>query len=169
MSAAADPELLQLPPNGWVPNNRLPVLLYRSILPSGSSDPTAKLEEMLRRNGWPPQWRNGIYPFHHFHSTAHEILGVASGEGRVTLGGENAATVTLRAGDVAVLPAGTGHCAVKLSSDFLVIGAYPPGQNWDLCRTAIPARALEAMRLLPFPATDPVHGAKGPLSRLWIG
>jgi uncharacterized protein YjlB len=166
MSANADPEVLPLRPNGWVPNNRLPVLLYRGILPARAADPAAQLEHMLRRNGWPPHWRNGIYPFHHFHSTAHEILGVASGEGRVMLGGENAAVVTLRAGDVAVLPAGTGHCALELSRDFLVIGAYPPGQDWDLCRAAIPPPALEAMKKLPFPASDPVLGAQGPLRRL---
>jgi uncharacterized protein YjlB len=73
----------------------------------------------------------------------------------------------VQAGDVALLAAGTGHCELSRSNDFLVIGAYPPDQQWEICRAAPDAQVVERMRTLPFPASDPVHGAAGPLLRHW--
>jgi uncharacterized protein YjlB len=166
--AGGEPQVLRLKSNGWVPNNeKLPVLLYRSAISVANSDPASAFEALFTKNGWPPQWRDGVYDFHHYHSTAHEVLGFARGYARIVLGGEKGHELQIQAGDVAVLPAGTGHCKIEASSDFLVVGAYPPDQNWDICRSALSIEALKRMLNLPFPHSDPLRGAGGALTTLW--
>jgi uncharacterized protein YjlB len=160
------PQQLHLKPNGWMPNNTLPVLLYRNALPA-TGDLATTMERLFTANGWPPQWRNGVYTFHHYHSTAHEVLGFAAGHADLVLGGEGGTPVTVHAGDIAVLPAGTGHCRITASDDFLVIGAYPPDEHWDICRTAATPEVFARMRSVSFPASDPVTGATGALPKLW--
>jgi uncharacterized protein YjlB len=161
------PDVVTLQSNGWVPNNsRLPVLLYRRALePVG--DLAAGFEALFRKNAWPPQWRNGIYTYHHYHSTSHEVLGVAAGAARVILGGPDGTEIDLAMGDAVVLPAGTGHCLKSESTDFLVVGAYPPGKMFDICRGAPSLEISARIAALDIPASDPIFGPDGPLCRLW--
>ena len=154
--------------DGTVPNNPLPLVVYRGVL-AESGDRAAACEAMFARNGWPGAWRNGIYGHHHYHSTAHEVLGIAAGNARVRLGGDGGKTVELRAGDVVVIPAGVAHKREAASSDLLVIGSYPRGQHPDICQ-ADPAthdRALAAIAAVPLPAADPVSGRPDPLLEYW--
>ena len=163
----AQVERLQLSRNGWMPNNeRLPVLLYRHVFAPGA-DAAGRMEDTFAHNQWPAQWRNGVYRFHHYHSTAHEVLGFAGGTARILLGGENGHEITVAAGDVAVLPTGIGHCLLECDTEFLVVGAYPPEQHWDICRAAPGPASTERMRTLPFPQSDPVSGASGELLLAW--
>src|SRR5437660_1190135 len=151
--------------DGTVPNNpALPLVLYRGALRE-SGDRASACERMFDRNGWPDAWRNGIYAHHHYHSTAHEVLGIAAGSARVRLGGENGKTVELRAGDVVVIPAGVAHKRESASPDLLVIGSYPRGQSPDICRAERAGHddAAERIPRVPLPAEDPVTGGAGPL------
>ncbi len=160
-------ERLELRPNNWVPNSRLPVVFIRAALDGATDD--AAIHELYHTNGWGGAWTWTVYDFHHYHSTAHEALAVASGEAWLMLGGPDGREVTLRAGDLAVLPAGTGHRRLAASPDFAVCGAYPPEQEADLLKATEQnwPGAEARCAAVPLPPTDPFYGAKGPLLRLW--
>src|SRR5262245_12284974 len=111
--------------DGRVPNNRLPVIVYRGAIAPDADDPARSFEATFAQHRWSNSWRNGIYGYHHYHSTAHEVLGIARGHARVRLGGESGRDFDLAAGDVVVLPAGTGHKRLSASRDLEVVGAYP--------------------------------------------
>jgi hypothetical protein len=112
-----------------------------------------------------------MFSFHHFHSTAHEALGIVSGHAAVVLGGPCGRRFEVRAGDLLLLPAGTGHCNAGSSGELLVVGAYPDGMEWDI-RRGDPAEHDEVLAnidAVPLPQSDPVHGPDGPLRQLWRG
>jgi uncharacterized protein YjlB len=160
--------------DGAVPNNpALPALVYKAALDPATRDLASAIEKQFADNGWGrDQWRDGIYPFVHYHAMIHEALGIARGRARVQLGGHNGETLEFAAGDIAVLPAGTGHQRLIGSEDFLVIGAYPPEGTYNLCRGDNPAerdKALGTIPKVPVPASDPVFGQDGPLPKLWRG
>jgi uncharacterized protein YjlB len=156
--------------DGAIPNNpTLPFLLYQGALDLPRDDPAAACEAVFEVNGWSGSWRNGIYPFPHFHSTAHEVLGICRGEARVRFGGAAGIVLMVRPGDVVVIPAGIGHQNLGASTDLLVVGAYPEGQRWDLCygRPEERPRVLRNIARVPLPSTDPVYGPSGPLLEHW--
>lgn len=168
-----EPEAVVLADDAIVPNSALPLLVYRAAFASDAApglarDPDAILQRFAGC-GWTGGWVNGIYPFHHYHSTSHEVLGLAAGSAVVQFGGPAGPKLRVAAGDVVVIPAGAGHCRLSDDAGLVVVGAYPDGCDWDL-RRATPADraiALPNIARVPLPETDPVYGRAGPLLRIW--
>jgi uncharacterized protein YjlB len=165
------PELHRFEDDGKTPNNRrLPLLHYRNVLSDRAGlDLAAVCEDLFAVHGWNDSGRNGIYPFLHFHTRAHEVLGIARGEARVQFGGNKGKTLTAEAGDVVVLPAGTGQCRISGSDDLLVVGAYPSGSEYDQCRPGEVDLEEARARIdkVPLPSEDLVYGRDGPLLAAW--
>jgi uncharacterized protein YjlB len=163
-----DPETFLFADDGTFPNSRLPLLLYRSAISPAEATPEA-LEQLFAGNDWPPQWRSGIYSFHHYHSTSHETLGIAGGSARLMLGGPEGRELSVGVGDVIVIPAGVAHRRLEASDDFLVVGAYPPAMEWDLLKgePGNRPRADRNIDAVPMPECDPVRGRSGGLLKAW--
>ncbi|OPB00864.1 cupin [Pseudomonas fluorescens] len=164
------PTSLMFEPNHPVPNNSdLPVLVYTQVLSPQLVDLATRFEEMFTTQGWPPKWRSRVYDYHHYHTEGHEVLGIATGHAQLMLGGLNGHVLEVRAGDVLLLPVGTGHRNISASENFLVVGAYPPGQHADICREAPSQAQLARIKQLPFPDQSPVKGDDETYRGLWIG
>jgi uncharacterized protein YjlB len=169
VSEKIEPVPIVFEDDGLVPNNPMPFLVYKGAVSLDRGDPEATIEGLFGANGWGAMWRNGVYDFLHYHATVHEVLGIARGHARVRFGGDRGRELDISAGDVAILPAGTGHQCLSASPDFSVVGAYPPGPPMDLQRPT-PENHANALKTIPrvaIPATDPVMGKDGPLVRLW--
>jgi uncharacterized protein YjlB len=166
---ATSPMTLRFVDDGRIPNHPYyPVLLYRGALEQ-TDDLAAAFEALFEANQWPPAWRDTVYPYHHYHSGAHEAFGIACGQARLQLGGEQGEVVDIAAGDALVLPAGTGHCRLSASVDFLAVGAYPRGSVIDMQRLvggALPGLRA-AISAVARPVADPIGGEHGALMTLW--
>ncbi len=151
--------------DGLVPNNvDWPLRIYRAAFAAAqaASGPGAEnvIEAHFAANGWSGAWVNGIYDFHHYHASSHEVLGLARGFADVQFGGASGPVVRVAASDAVFIPAGVGHCRVGGSGDLTVVGAYPGGMAYDT-RRATPAERLASLPLIsrvPRPRFDPVTG-----------
>lgn len=156
--------------DGVFPNNpALPLVLYRNPLEQTTADLATIFETLFTRHQWPAAWRNGIFSFHHYHSRAHEVLGIYQGEAEVQLGGDNGLVVTIERGDVVVIPAGVAHKKLHSSRDFAVVGAYPVRQQPDTCygKSGERPTADNNIAQVALPAADPVLGERGPIIEHW--
>lgn len=156
--------------DGFIPNHpRWPLVVYRDAVSLPQEfDPAAVFEDLFDHHGWGDSWRNGVFDYPHYHSRIHEVLGIARGSANVRFGGERGRTLAVKAGDVAVLPAGTGHQCLGASGDFLVVGAYPPFGAYDVCtKPEDHAAALQSVPEVQAPNEDPLYGSDGPLLQLW--
>jgi uncharacterized protein YjlB len=157
--------------DGLTPNNpHFPLIHYRGVVKLDAAfDPAAIFEVLFDSHGWRDGWRDGIYDFLHWHSRTHEVLGIARGTAVARFGGARGRDIALKAGDVIVQPAGTGHQRIHASRDLLVVGAYPGGSEYDQLHSnkADHDRALRDIARTRAPRTDPVYGAEGPLKKLW--
>ncbi|MGI8485055.1 MAG: hypothetical protein ACR2OU_12425 [Thermomicrobiales bacterium] len=156
--------------NGSFPNNStLPVIYYRQAVFCDRENPSQSMEDRFEANGWGYSWRNGIFPYQHYHSTAHEVLGIAAGSARIQLGGEGGIEIEMQAGDAIVIPAGVALKNLESSQDLIAVGSYPPGQLWDVNTGEDDERARTEANIanLPLPVTDPLFGPNGPLMSAW--
>ncbi|GAB2772955.1 hypothetical protein GCM10027275_14890 [Rhabdobacter roseus] len=164
-----EPELLLFPDDGTIPNSKYPLLLYRQAFAAQGTRSAEWLEDTFAAHHWTNSWRWGVYPFHHYHSNTHEVLGVFSGSALLQLGGEQGPSVQVQAGDVIVIPAGVGHKCLRHSDEFTVVGAYPDGLSPDL-KKGQPGDRPEAdqnLAQVPMPTTDPLYGAEAGLRKIW--
>lgn len=167
------PEIIHLTfrESGAFPNNpRLPLVVYRRAFrePPGE-ELAAEIERTVKGHAWSPAWRWGVHPFPHYHSTAHELLGVYSGAATLRFGHDAGLALVVQPGDVVVIPAGVTHENLDSSPAFNVVGAYPRGQSADLMRGANGERPGADARIaeVPLPILDPLLGSAGPLIDLW--
>ncbi|MVN21752.1 cupin domain-containing protein [Mucilaginibacter sp. HMF7410] len=155
--------------DGIIPNSQYPLLHYQKAFTATGPAGASWLEQHFAQYKWTNSWRNGVYPFHHYHSTSHEVLGIYNGSALLHLGGERGQKVKVEAGDIIVIPAGVGHKNLGSSTDFGVVGAYPDGRSWDVMRGQPGERpkADERIAALPVPDFDPFLGKAGGLVGLW--
>ena len=107
--------------------------------------------------------RNGIYDSCISTLGTHEVLGIARGHAVAQFGGEQGQAIDLKAGDVVVLPAGTGHRRRSASPDLLVVGAYPAAANsisGGRARSPMPTPCGRSPAV-GLPAKDPIYGDAG--------
>ena len=167
--AEADVQCVALEDDGIIPNSRLPLLVYAGAIRFPGRDAASTVESIFNVNQWRAAWRYGVFSYHHYHSTAHETLGVYRGTATLQFGGDRGVTIEVHPGDVVVIPAGVAHKNLGSSTDFHVVGAYPIGRHCDM-RHAEPddrPEADENIAGVPLPDADPVYGPTGPLMRRW--
>ncbi|QHM72407.1 cupin domain-containing protein [Mixta intestinalis] len=167
---SSNPQHLMLAhPSNNVPNNPLPLIIYPRVVPDDVEDIAAWFEQRFTENHWPARWRAAIFPYTHYHSNCHELLGVGAGWAEVLFGGESGRMVTLRAGDAVLIPAGVGHRQIAASEDFFTVGAYPAGMEPDTLRDekSHMEKALANIKKVPLPSFDPLTGGEGAVTDFW--
>lgn len=170
MSEKKDIQAILITDDGTFPNNaKLALLVYPGVFLPFGKNREEEIEERFGSNGWQGMWRNGIYSRHHYHSAAHEALGVYRGSARVQFGGPGGPVLEMKSGDAAVLPAGISHKLIEATGSFGVVGAYPPGQQPDLCFGMPGERpaADERIGKAQIPDRDPVVGTSGGIVAHW--
>lgn len=157
--------------DGTFPNNgQLSLLVYRNALRIESKSAGSDVEHLFESNGWSNSWEDGVFDYHHYHSIAHEVLGIISGSSRIQFGGPQGISLMLEAGDVVIIPAGVAHKNLGGENNFKCVGAYPGGGDYDIKYGKAEERPLtdENIKKVPIPESDPVFGLSGPLIKEWV-
>ncbi|KAL4946395.1 hypothetical protein BDV06DRAFT_208694 [Aspergillus oleicola] len=172
----AMPNTYYLPRTEHTPNNPLPVLHYKNVLPYPRTE--EEVTKFLTANKWTKRGTWGAIWVSHFHPNSHECYGIFQGSSTLLLGaaGEDGTEnvglrVTVHTGDVIVLPAGTGHSSVESTDDYRYIGVYPEGcPQWrnEYGKMKIDEKTFrDEVAGVGYPEEDPVYGKDGPLMQLW--
>ncbi|WP_373055876.1 cupin domain-containing protein [Zunongwangia sp. H14] len=164
-----EPRELTFKDDGKIPNNKLPLLVYKNAFEKRDEEGAQWLEERFAKNNWTNSWRNGVFDYHHYHSTSHEVLGVYSGTALLKLGGEEGSEIIVEAGDIIIIPAGVGHKRLESDNSFKVVGAYPNGSDYDINtgKEGERPKADKNISGLPIPDTDPLKGKQKGLPEIW--
>ena len=159
----------QIPAHGLVPNTSIqgkPLMIYKSAFPPNTS--ASEIESHLSSIGVvTPQWRFTMYSFDHFHSTSHEVLGIAAGKAKLSFGHlKNPKRVeeVVQKGDVIIMPAGVSHRILEdVDGGFSMVGCYPTGCNWDMCYgKSGEEKKIDRIKDVAWFKRDPVYGDSGP-------
>lgn len=150
-----------------IPNTSIqskPLLIYHGAFQASAKELLSRLKEI---GAVDPQWQYTMYSQTHFHSTTHEVLGVVSGRARLCFGGEKNPErfePTVEKGDLMILPAGVGHRLLDdLDGGFQMVGAYPPGKQWDMCYGSLgEEQKVKNIEKLRWFDKDPLYGKEGP-------
>lgn len=156
--------------DGKFPNNALlPLLIYQKAVNLPKEGRSKMIMEFLETNAWIDAWENGVYDYHHFHSTAHEVLIIIKGSARIQFGGPGGVAFLVEETDAVIIPAGVAHKAIDLYDDFTCVGAYPAGQKYDIRTGEEEERddVIKNIKSVPLPAADPIYGTDGPLLNNW--
>lgn len=156
--------------DGQFPNNALlPLLIYQKAVNLPAKNRSKTIMEFLETNGWVNAWEDGVYDYHHYHSTAHEVLVIIKGSARIQFGGQGGVSLLVEESDAVIIPAGVAHKAIDLYDDFTCIGAYPAGQEYDIKTGKDDEReeAIQNIKKVALPAADPIYGIEGPLLSNW--
>jgi uncharacterized protein YjlB len=123
---------------GEIPNNpHLPLLVYKQAVTLDDNTAAVAFERLFPKGGWYAAWRYGVYPFPHYHSTAHEVLGVYRGAAKIRLGHTTGLTLDGQEADLL-----RGQAGERSTADKNIV-AVPP------------------------PKGDPIFGFDGPLLKHW--
>lgn len=163
-----EPEKFFFKDDGKIPNNELPLLVYKNVFPERGEEGATRLEKRFNENNWKNSWRNGVHDYHHYHSNTHEVLGVYSGKAMLQLGGEAGEKLQVAAGDIIIIPAGVGHKNLG-SEEFKILGAYPDGRDYDMNYGKEGERpaADKNISKVPVPETDPFFGKNLGVPEIW--
>jgi len=161
-------EPIKLNGDARFPNSNLPVLLYRGALNIPFLFPAAHVKNVFKSNNWSNSWENGIFKYHHYHSTTHEVLGIYKGKTTLQLGGEKGIKIEIKKGDVLVIPAGVAHKNLGKDEDIKCVGAYPNGMEYDMNygKPGERPQTDKNIKAVPIPSTDPV-GKKEGVMKIW--
>lgn len=94
----------------------------------------------------------------HYHSRIYEARRSQSSG---PFGGKTGRTFTLKAGDVAALPSGTGHQSLSASADFLVLGLIHRPEPTTSAQAPRIAPSAQANPKVGLPRKDPIYGSEG--------
>lgn len=165
----ANIEQIVLQDDGVFPNSRYPALLYKGILDIPMLFPATHIKHLFQKHGWSKSWDAGIFEYHHYHSTSHEVLGIYKGHTKLQLGGPGGPVIFIEKGDVLVIPAGVAHKNLGAENAVGVVGAYPDGRDYDMNYGKPGERPAtdENIKKVPIPANDPVFGRDKGIFKIW--